>query len=199
VNVSGCDLVTSDDPVVAHNQYCEGINYQGVTGWACRGLQVFWSISPKELIVLFDPVIYKMGRSHRGEQVTLLSAGTDAEQLNALQILNAHHNVYFAGGDAVRQCLAIGPRRPKTRHAFVETDEVPNAEGGTSSLVHTFSPLLPIRLTVSAISLRKKGKAVPLHERSAIHREVVEQLPEVPRRYGTTPAGPYRAKRTIRK
>jgi hypothetical protein len=200
VNDSSCAFVTSDDPVVDHNQYCEGINYQGVTGWNSRGLQVFWPISPAELIVLFDPMVYKVGRSHRGEQATAVSLVADAEQLNALQMLNAHQNVYFAGGDAVPQCLAFGPRRPKTRHAFVETDEVPNAEGGTSSLVHTFSPLLPIKLNVSAISIRKKAKQVPLHTRSGLYRQAIDRpAGESARGFGATPAGPYRVKRTIRK
>ena len=35
VNTTAREFITSDDPVILHNQYCEGIAYQGVKGWNC--------------------------------------------------------------------------------------------------------------------------------------------------------------------
>jgi len=57
------EFITSDDPVIAHNQYCEGITHLGVTGLNNRGLQLFWPISPKHLVMLFDAVVYKVDRA----------------------------------------------------------------------------------------------------------------------------------------
>ena len=199
VSDSGRKFLTSDDPVVAHNQYCEGINYRGVTGWNCRGLQIFWPISPVELLLLFDPVVYKVDRSHKGQHVTRLATSEDVDQMNALQILNAHHNVYLGDCEAVRECLALTSRRTSTRHAFVETEGVANVEGGTSSLVHTFSPLLPVKLSVSSVSIRKSAKQVPLFVRSDLYRNVVESSAKDFPGYGSAPAGPYAVKRIIRK
>jgi len=192
-------FITSDDPVVAHNQYCEGINYRGVTGWSCRGLQIFWPISPTELLLLFDAAVYKVGGSHRGQQVTTLTAPGDIDQMNTLQILNAHHNAYFVGNFAPTQCHALAARRPSKRHAFVETNALPNAEGGTSALMHAFSPLLPVKLTVSAISVRKKARQVLLEVRGGLYRNARERFADEGLDHGLTPAGPYTVKRIIRK
>ena len=51
INTTLREFITSDDPVVLHNQYCQGITGEGVKGWNCRGLQAFWPISPRKLIV----------------------------------------------------------------------------------------------------------------------------------------------------
>lgn len=37
LNNSGIEFITSDDPVIVHNQYAEGVKYRGVIGWAFLG------------------------------------------------------------------------------------------------------------------------------------------------------------------
>jgi Protein of unknown function (DUF4238) len=50
----GAEFTTSDNPVFRYNQYCEGINYFGVTGTTARGFQIFYPLSSNLLVVLFD-------------------------------------------------------------------------------------------------------------------------------------------------
>ena len=202
VNTTGREFITSDDPVVLHNQYCEGITYQGVNGWACAGIQVFWPISPKKLIVLYDRDTYVVPESSPGARASKLSREFDVAQLNSLQILNAHHNVYFAGrtgaGKVLAQCRELCNRRPKTRATFVETEAADNADGTSSAILHSFQPLLPVELRVSKIRVNRRMTRIPLRDRSHMYRS------DHPRRHASQrvedhlPQGMYRVKKTTR-
>ncbi len=179
-NDTSAEFVTSDAPVIIHNQYCEGIDYRGVNGWNCRGLQVFFPISPRELLLMFDPAIYKVGAAHKGSHVTNLLRAEEIDQFNAFQILNAEHNVYFKNGDAsfraASQCQRLLSVRPKGRWKFVETESMPKSDGGTGAILHSFEPLLPIRLRVEAISIRKKARQAPLAQRGTAPRQATGRL-----------------------
>lgn len=165
VNESPVAFMTSDDPVVVHNQYCEEIRHRGVKGWGCSGVQVFFPLSPRKLLLLFDATVYKVGRSHRGETVTRLSRTDDVEQINSLQMLNAEENGYIPpspdSATTLALCRRLAPRRPTTRVRFVETKSVRSADGKTSSLIHHYEPLLPIRMTLSFIRVRTKALEFP--------------------------------------
>ncbi|MCY4514293.1 MAG: DUF4238 domain-containing protein [Candidatus Tectomicrobia bacterium] len=199
INTTDREFITSDDPVVIHNQYCEGITYRGVTGWNCTGLQVFWPISPLELIVLYDPTTYKVGRSHRGATVTRLSDERDVAQLNSLQILNAHHNVYFAGINGLNstesQCRILGAKRPNARTTFVETEAVETDAGESSAILHTYEPLLPARLVVSKITVRRNRRRIPLHSRAVMYRKGRPTAEHDGIPYGDPPPGRYAVKK----
>ena len=110
------DFITSDAPIVLHNQFCEDIDYRDVCGWACSGLQVIWPLSPKATLFLYDRRVYKIG-SRKGGSVKVISQVDDVEQLNDLQVLNAEDNVYFGDGTdgerLQRQVASLFPRRPK--------------------------------------------------------------------------------------
>ena len=202
VNTTGREFITSDDPVVLHNQYCQGITYQGVIGWNCAGIQAFWPISPRKLIVLYDRDTYVVPESSPGARASKLSREFDVAQLNSLQILNAHHNVYFAGrsgsGKVVAQCEALCHRRPRTRATFVETEASENADGTSSAILHSFEPLLPVELRVSKIRINRQMAEIPLHDRTQMYRK------HLPRRHAGQqadhdfPQGMYRVKKTTR-
>lgn len=200
VNNTRREFITSDDPVVAHNQYCEGITYRGVTGFASRGLQLFWPLSPIHLLLLSDPEVYRVDRADHGHSTTKISSERDVAQFNSLQILNAHENVYFLDadvrGNAEQQCAGLSKERPRGRMVFVETEAIPDPAGGESALLHQFEPLLPLRLTVSAIRVRKAALAAPLGERANLYREKRDRAPKS----GVDmPTGRYRVKTTTRR
>ena len=56
----GASFVTSDNPVFKYNTYCEGILHFGVTGTKCKGLQLFFPVSPRKVLLLFDAAVYKL-------------------------------------------------------------------------------------------------------------------------------------------
>lgn len=199
INTTVCEFITSDDPVVMHNQYCEGITFRGVTGWACTGLQLFWPISPRELIVLYDHETYKIGRSHRGSTVSEISEENDVAQLNTLQILNAHHNVYFAGfngaSKAEGECKRLSHKRPRTRTTFVETEAKQTGSRESIAFVLSYEPLLPVKLGVSKINVRRDRRRVPLHNRAMMYRKDIPRTKENLATYGDIPPGRYDVKK----
>ena len=191
VNKTDREFLTSDDPVVAHNQFCEGISYQGVTGWNCVGLKLFFPLSPTELILLFDPTTYKVGRSHRGSNVTSITDERDVAQLNSLQILNANQNVYYAGfknsDKTISECNGVAPRRRKTRTTFVETEAKQEGPDTFGSILHMYEPLLPTRLTVSEMTIRRDRRRVPIRVRPNMYRRVIPKTAEQRAAYGEAP------------
>jgi hypothetical protein len=202
-NETAVEYVTSDDPVIAHNQYCEGIDYRGVNGWNCSGLQILLPISPQDLLLMFDPAVYKVGQSHRGVDATMITDVNEVEQLNAFQIMSAENNVYFADGKgdgrAAMQCKLLSRRRPTGRWKFVETEPLPNRRGGSTALLHSFEPLLPARLQIGAVSIRKKARQVPLGERANLYRQATRYPVEPVSPSSDTPEGPYAVKTTVTK
>lgn len=202
VNDTELPFVTSDDPVVLHNRYCEGIDYRGVLGWNCAGIQAFWPISPSELLLFYDPDVYRVGRLNREQRETTLSSVREISLLNLLQILNADQNLYYVperGKDTVlSQCHRHASKRPAGRTTFVETEEVAAPDGGTSSLIHTYERLLPIRLNLDSIGLRKRARRVPMDRRATLFRRDLPRRPEDERFYDREPiAGRYAVKRVF--
>jgi len=181
INETEHEFATSDDPIVSHNQYCEGISYRGVNGWDCSGLQVFWPISPAALLLWYDSAVYKVGMSHRGRNETVITAESDVRQLNSLQILNASQNIYFANGDnkdsIEEHCRSLLKRRPRGRVKFVETEVVAQEDGRQSAILAAFRPLLPIKLALSPIKVRTKARQIPLDKRSMLMRHSLERRP----------------------
>ena len=165
VNITHREFITSDDPVVLHNQYCEGIDYKGSRGWDCAGIQAFWPISPSKLVVLYDRDTYIIP----GSGVSKLSREADVAQLNSLQILNAKQNVYFAGRERadrlIAQCRELSGQRPSSRSTFVESESMQSLSRNSGSLLHFFEELLPINLKVSKIRVNKQSARVPLDQR----------------------------------
>lgn len=168
INNTGLEFLCSDDPVVLHNKYCEGVDYQGVNGWDSRGLQVFWPISPKALIALYDPIVYKFGT--RRSSITKITSNPDIEEFNGLQILNALNNIYFATaeqGDQVKAHYAkLAIKRTTKRVRFVETETVKVEGEKESSIIGTYVPLLPINLSITCIRIKKDARKISLHERA---------------------------------
>ncbi|QDG54084.1 DUF4238 domain-containing protein [Persicimonas caeni] len=92
-NATESEFMTSDQPVVRYNKYCEAPHSAG-RGLIRKGLMVFFPLTPRLTLFLFDSEIYKVERSD-GARITLRKSG-DLRQLNRLQWINAT-NVVIVG------------------------------------------------------------------------------------------------------
>lgn len=94
VNLSEIPLVTSDAPVILYNQLMESAdNYTGATGLPMKGLQIFYPIHPRLLLCLFDSEVYECDKDYKNCTDTELIE--DIHQLNALQFINSHSQLFF--------------------------------------------------------------------------------------------------------
>lgn len=94
INNSNTPFLTSDDPVVCYNQFLERKSYK-YSGTALKsiGLQIFYPLNPKLLLIFYDPNVYKIDSKMKNEFLT--SDSSIIEKFNLLQIINAEEAVYF--------------------------------------------------------------------------------------------------------
>jgi hypothetical protein len=97
-NRSAIPFITSDHPVVRYNQlYEEPQPIMSNTGFGCRGIQLFFPLNPKYLLVIFDSDVYTVGG--RNFRTLSVDAGEeDVNTLNLLQVVNAGEHLYFNDG-----------------------------------------------------------------------------------------------------
>jgi len=163
-NETSVGFVTSDNPIVRHNQYFEGNEHAGHAGLGQAGLQIFVPLSPKYLCLFYDAQTYKIGE--KSSRTVVITSSDDVAALNTLQWLNAHENIYFAEGHEVSvQAQAprvIGRRRAEkvtvSEHDIAGKKAELDDTGNSEALLHEFRLGLNIRLKVKCIKLRRHPK-----------------------------------------
>jgi hypothetical protein len=172
VNDTYEEFVTSDNPVVAHNQYCEGIDCQGVLGWNCAGIQILCPVSPRHLVLLYDTNVYAVGAKH-DRSASRIEDVADIRNLNAFQIATARENIYFRN-DAIVELLRaqierLDSRRRRKRHITIQTGPVANGDG-TSELIHQFERMLPLKFCIGSVRIKRSMRRISADRRAAMVR-----------------------------
>ena len=152
VNETSIGFMTSDSPVVLFNQAAYGIKGLGVTGWVQPGLQVFFPLSPRACILLYDGRMYSVKSSKRGA-VSVVNEN-DIIQVNALQALSAQSGLYFCANEATLasvQELPFAERKsPQERIGYhiAKSQEDPNR-----GLVGLYIRQLEFKLDLSIVKM----------------------------------------------
>jgi hypothetical protein len=149
LNNTGEELITSDNPLIVHNRFAEGVSNIGVDGWGCRGIQAILPISPERCLLIFDGDVYNVGTHNK----TYAQIDKKAViSLNKFQILNASHNVYFRNPELAsviaRRVQSLIEARKQPRVRYVRTVSVEREDGKYSELVSHYRPLLPCKLNL---------------------------------------------------
>jgi hypothetical protein len=97
VNNTNVEFVTSDNPVVLYNQLLSFRKAGNSTGLITKGLQIFFPISPRLLIVFYDMGAYRVSRNNKIEHD--ITDVRDVYNLNLLQACSCHENIYFMDED----------------------------------------------------------------------------------------------------
>lgn len=94
-NTTKLPFITSDHPVALYNQFHEKLDSNvSHSGLNSRGLQIFFPLSSKYLLVIFDANVYKVGG--RNFRVTCVPVTEeDVITLGILQVVNAGEHIYF--------------------------------------------------------------------------------------------------------
>jgi len=86
-------FVISDHPVVHYNQFTRLAKKPGGTeGFCLKGTKIFVPLSYKLYLIIYDGNVYKVGNK---KSITVKASETDIFQLNKLQYLHSHSNIYF--------------------------------------------------------------------------------------------------------
>jgi len=165
INHSKISFITSDNPIIFYNEYTKGIEGIGCTGFTSVGLLIFVPLSPKILLLFYDPVIYKVG--DRKLNLTSIHQENDIFYFNLLQYLNAYNNIYFRSYSMERQIFIefrkIENRRHKNLIGFSKQDF--KKDGGTEVLLHYYKQLLNIESSSRHIRIHNKYKKISFYDR----------------------------------
>jgi hypothetical protein len=169
-------FITSDNPVIFYNQWCEGINYTGVIGAASSGLQIFYPLAPNCMIMLFDPNVYDVIGQKSGE--ILLTNPSDINHLNRLQCVFAQENLLFSYWDdrehilaSLKKCTHLRNLQEVTLNVAKELINDPESLT-ESELLHGFIPMPDTHLKIKFSRVHRQARQVPLSERSGKYRDI---------------------------
>lgn len=95
--ISDCDrrFITTDNPLTRYNQFFVHRNYT-IKGYGLgnMGIQLFYPISPKICLCLYDDVLYHCNGLHN--ECLRLVKGKDVDELNKLFYLNSMDYLFFS-------------------------------------------------------------------------------------------------------
>ena len=172
-------FITSDNPAFRYNQYCEGIDYQGIAGPLCRGFQIFFPLTPKLCLILYDGDVYGVARSERRARRSI-AAASDIELINSMQLVSASQNVYFAKWESRKtlQELLGRVRRHRDQDPTV-VQEYGHDTDPNRSLLHSFERTPNLNLQLSFLKVRWRARSVSLADRARGYRTEIP-MPEIP-------------------
>jgi hypothetical protein len=186
INNSALEFATSDIAVVLHNHWAAPVQGVGVLGLACSGLQVFLPLSPRHLLVKYDPAIYSPPRS-----VVRVGAIGSIRAVNQLQCAYAERHVYFSGDAATRDSLAelqrSTPRALRSKNVRVEKLK---RIDGPEQLVFAYEEQARIDLRLPWLPIRKSMASVPVQQRTHAWRPRAMEAIESNPRLGEPPTAP---------
>ncbi|MCX7049627.1 MAG: DUF4238 domain-containing protein [Candidatus Sumerlaeota bacterium] len=97
-NKTDYPFLFSDSPVVFYNQLYRNVSRRGVLGLQTPGLQIFFPLDSRTLLLLLDGSAYGMPFS--GRFLVDISRPYDVSQINSLQLHHSLNAVYFAEAKA---------------------------------------------------------------------------------------------------
>lgn len=154
-NVSSEALVTSDHPVVLHNQLLEAVRDLNVVGFGAAGLQILLPLSPDYALLFYDDHIYDVGQP--ATHIVRLTAAAHAGRLNAFQSFGAHENIYVSPRSSEVELhaalIAVKPLRGRSREWIEEVELERSATRKRVRMVHR-ATTSPLTLEVPFVRLR---------------------------------------------
>lgn len=167
-----CEFITSDAPVVTYNLYCEGYRHSGTTGAAQVGLLVYVPLSPRRACLLYDGKIYKVGRP--GSPKPIHCQTHDVFQINGLEFLDAHTNLYFQGDQPEAYFSDLAGRYGRARmQVATKTEGFVSVTNANRSMYHQYRYVPSLKLNLSFLTIRRNARRVPLVKRVHTWRPAV--------------------------
>lgn len=161
-------FITSDQPVVLFNQYSSSRKSVKNLGFALKGLQIFFPISPDILIFLFDMSVYKVGKNN--SFFFELANDGDIDTINKLQIYFALKNLYFNQSSDFPTIKQIATC--KSIDHITSQQSLSTIPAKTKGKYIEFSVRhdIPISLKIKDIKIMKSAKKIPKLQRESCIR-----------------------------
>lgn len=187
INYTGSiDLVTSDNPIIFYNDYCI---YS--TGLSQAGLIIFFPVSSRKLIVIYDSKMYPRFKE---KKIVELNNESEVKLLNKFQIISADNLVFFKNkimSDLVKKLKKeVQNERKLYFESLIPYDFGPDKD----KLVPFHKPNHPLKCNFSFAKLNSKAEKISKYDRNVKDwftrkkkKEIIERmkireniLPQIP-------------------
>ncbi len=156
VNQTSVEFITSDNPVVMYNPFMLFRKYGGNTGYASKGLQIYFPIDPEKIIVLYDSRVYRFGVDNK--KVIKIFNKQDVYNLNALQACSCYENIYFRNEKIDTEALhrkVLPYLRTNKANIFAFSEK--NTVYERSEIVITYKEDITINVKLSFVRIRQNA------------------------------------------
>lgn len=172
-NQTDFPFLFGDSPVVFCNTYYRNVTHRGVLGMQTPGLQIFYPLNSKTMLMLIDDQVY--GGRYREPLFVDIDQRCDVSQLNALQLHHSLHTAYFARAHDQQYVLDLWNAH---KAAIVLPKESLHNRSGwlvdgkpvDEHLYQSFEPHLNFRLALSFI------ECTPIHPSQFVFRRRSPEL-----------------------
>jgi hypothetical protein len=177
-------FLSSDLPVARYNQLYENIPGVGQLGGDCRGLQIFFPLSPKCLLMLYDSSVYAVGDGRAS--ITYNLPDTDIYALNLLQAVSMSKNLYYSDSNVSEQVRLIAEKATGYRvddpMSVEEYPEVGKENMSSLIVAHEIAPNLNLRLSFVRVfnSVRKLSRKDRLEPKFRYRKRFPDSAPQPP-------------------
>ncbi|WP_256462224.1 DUF4238 domain-containing protein [Parageobacillus sp. KH3-4] len=153
-------FITSDNPLVRYNQMYVQRNYtlRGY-GLGNMGIQLFFPISPKMCICLFDHILYDYTANEDG--IIEIHNGKQIDEINKLFYLNSYAYLFF--NENVKESYINRLIRSCNKHSISQLDKEIQVLGDKYNKLIAYSPRkVTERIKLSFFKIRKEFIKMPL-------------------------------------
>lgn len=169
-------FITSDNPVVALNQYAaDAKTVRKFVGFAQSGFQLFVPLGPRVVGFFYDPKVYKVGNAR--DRVVALSA-IDTDLINSLQIQSAEYCVYSHDPSTATEVQRLVTRYAKLRVPLTDGLQVFKGPNPNEELVLSRHPALTIPGRWLFCTYRRHISKAVGERRDPLLTRMIEELEE---------------------
>jgi hypothetical protein len=150
-------FITSDNPVAFYNQLMSFRKNVPSSGYASKGLQIFFPLDDKRMLCLFDGAVYR-APGNMGDTLSIMDV-RDVYELNTVLACSASSVLYFRDKDQDIDALCK-KASPFFRTTLSNFDAYPQEAppGGKRELLMTSRPEISTNMALSFLSVRRSAR-----------------------------------------
>lgn len=134
LNRTAMPFFTSDDPVIYTNRFHLQKDELGGAGIGSPGSMLLMPLTPRLLLLSFDPAIYRLKK--RLGELGVIDRASDVAAFNDLQAVCGHANLYFHDwNDRALVASIYTKAKPRRRETWFDVEILQETEAGSNSFV----------------------------------------------------------------
>lgn len=169
VNFTKRDFITSDNPIVLYNSFFNNPEGHflyppsGTNGLQSPGLQIFWPLDTKHMLVLYDKEFYNFKVA--SNECAKIYLEKDIDALNSMQFFNCSDNIFFADQSQDENIKFLHSKYNDLidkEYQAIDTIKRTKSSGQESEIVITYTRDIDYKLILSFMYFNMNAKAIDI-------------------------------------